>query len=106
MHALIWIIKVVKYLNYFHILQGGRGLHSTLNTHSKKFIGILNGIDTDTWNPATDSHIEMQYNSSDLLGKEANKLSLRKNLGLLSSDSMQPLVFLLKFNGDLGFLSF
>ncbi|XP_021722897.1 probable starch synthase 4, chloroplastic/amyloplastic isoform X2 [Chenopodium quinoa] len=72
--------------------EGGRGLHSTLNSHSKKFIGILNGIDTDTWNPATDSRIEVQYNSSDLQGKAANKQALRRRLGLLLSDSTRPLV--------------
>lgn len=71
--------------------EGGRGLHKTLDTHSKKFIGILNGIDTDTWNPATDSHIKVQYNSSDLEGKAANKQALRRHLGLLS-DSVQPLI--------------
>ncbi|KAL2930786.1 putative starch synthase 4 chloroplastic/amyloplastic, partial [Bienertia sinuspersici] len=71
--------------------EGGRGLHTTLATHSKKFLGILNGIDTDTWNPATDARIVVQYNSSDLQGKEANKQALRKHLGLLS-DSMRPLI--------------
>ncbi|XP_056684103.1 probable starch synthase 4, chloroplastic/amyloplastic isoform X2 [Spinacia oleracea] len=72
--------------------EGGKGLHTTLNTHSKKFIGILNGIDTDTWNPATDSRIEVQYNSGDLQGKAANKQALRRHLGLLLSDSTRPLV--------------
>ncbi|XP_021763949.1 probable starch synthase 4, chloroplastic/amyloplastic [Chenopodium quinoa] len=72
--------------------EGGRGLHSTLNSHSKKFIGILNGIDTDTWNPSTDSRIEVQYNSSDLQGKAANKQALRRRLGLLLSDSTRPLI--------------
>ncbi|KAK9696933.1 hypothetical protein RND81_08G005600 [Saponaria officinalis] len=72
--------------------EGGKGLHTTLNTHSKKFIGILNGIDTDTWNPATDSFIEVQYNSVDLQGKAENKAALRKHLGLSRSDSTKPLV--------------
>ncbi|XP_057545061.1 probable starch synthase 4, chloroplastic/amyloplastic isoform X1 [Amaranthus tricolor] len=72
--------------------EGGRGLHTTLNTHSKKFIGILNGIDTDTWNPSIDSHIEVQYNANDLQGKAANKQALRTQLGLLHSDSVQPLI--------------
>lgn len=72
--------------------EGGKGLHTTLNTHSKKFIGILNGIDTDSWNPATDSFIEVQYNSSDLQGKEYNKEALRKHLGLSCVDPRQPLV--------------
>ncbi|GLT50623.1 hypothetical protein SLA2020_240970 [Shorea laevis] len=39
--------------------EGGRGLHSTLNFNSKKFFGILNGIDTDAWNPATDTFLEV-----------------------------------------------
>lgn len=84
--------QVLQLLTAFSNLQGGRGLHTTLNTHSKKFIGILNGIDTDTWNPSTDSHIEVQYNANDLQGKAANKQALRTQLGLLHSDSLQPLV--------------
>ncbi|KAL9237107.1 hypothetical protein vseg_011695 [Gypsophila vaccaria] len=72
--------------------EGGKGLHTTLNSHSKKFIGILNGIDTDTWNPATDSFIEVQYNSVDLQGKAENKAALRKHLGLSYSDPTKPLV--------------
>lgn len=72
--------------------QGGKGLQRTLDAHSRKFIGILNGIDTDSWNPATDSFIEVQYAANDLPGKAANKEALRKHLGLSSVDSGQPLV--------------
>lgn len=73
-------------------MQGGHGLHSTLSVHSKKFFGILNGIDTDTWNPATDSFLEVQYNANDLQGKAENKEALRRSLGLSSSDVRRPLV--------------
>ncbi|OMP07257.1 Glycosyl transferase, family 1 [Corchorus olitorius] len=72
--------------------EGGRGLHSTLNFHSKKFMGILNGIDTDAWNPATDSFLKVQYSANDLQGKAENKASMRRHLGLSSSDDQQPLV--------------
>ncbi|KAK7260441.1 hypothetical protein RIF29_26485 [Crotalaria pallida] len=72
--------------------EGGQGLHSTLSTHSKKFIGILNGIDTDAWNPATDPFLEVQYNANDLQGKAQNKEALRRNLGLSSADVRRPLV--------------
>ncbi|KAJ8761286.1 hypothetical protein K2173_001342 [Erythroxylum novogranatense] len=72
--------------------EGGKGLHSTLNFHSKKFIGILNGIDTDAWNPATDSFLKVQYSSNDLQGKEENKMVTRRNLRLSTSDVRQPLV--------------
>ncbi|KAK4259296.1 hypothetical protein QN277_005641 [Acacia crassicarpa] len=72
--------------------EGGRGLHSTLNFHSKKFIGILNGIDTDAWNPATDTFLEIQYNANDLQGKAENKEVIRRKLGLSSRDAQRPLV--------------
>lgn len=73
-------------------LQGGKGLHSTLKLHSKKFVGILNGIDTDAWNPATDSFLKVQYNANDLEGKAENKAALRKHLALSFADAKRPLV--------------
>jgi len=75
-------------------MQGGHGLHSTLSAHSKKFIGILNGIDTDAWNPATDAFLPVQYNATDLQGKAENKQALRRNLGLSSTDVRRPLVII------------
>ncbi|EEF37825.1 hypothetical protein RCOM_1214090 [Ricinus communis] len=71
--------------------QGGRGLHSTLNFHAKKFIGILNGIDTDSWNPVTDTCLKVQYGANDLQGKAENKLPTRRLLGLSTADARQPL---------------
>uniref|UniRef100_A0A2P2LQR0 starch synthase n=1 Tax=Rhizophora mucronata TaxID=61149 RepID=A0A2P2LQR0_RHIMU len=72
--------------------EGGRGLHSTLNLYSKKFMGILNGIDTDAWNPATDIFLKVQYTANDIQGKAENKMATRKDLGLSTSDVRQPLV--------------
>ncbi|KAM4112186.1 hypothetical protein ACJW30_05G121800 [Castanea mollissima] len=72
--------------------EGGKGLHSTLNFHSKKFIGILNGIDTDAWNPATDTFLEVQYTANDLQGKAENKEAMRRHLGLSSADVRKPLL--------------
>uniref|UniRef100_A0A0E0A200 Starch synthase, chloroplastic/amyloplastic n=1 Tax=Oryza glumipatula TaxID=40148 RepID=A0A0E0A200_9ORYZ len=72
--------------------EGGRGLQDSLKLHSRKFVGILNGIDTDTWNPSTDRHLKVQYNANDLQGKAANKAALRKQLNLSSTNASQPLV--------------
>ncbi|KAL6851640.1 hypothetical protein ACP4OV_020204 [Aristida adscensionis] len=72
--------------------EGGRGLQDTLKVHSKKFVGILNGIDTDTWNPSRDRFLKVQYSANDLHGKSANKAALRKQLQLSSKYSSQPLV--------------
>ncbi|CAA0823706.1 Probable starch synthase 4-chloroplastic/amyloplastic [Striga hermonthica] len=72
--------------------EGGRGLHKTLDSHSKKFVGVLNGIDTDAWNPATDPFLEAQYSVNDIEGKAENKEALRRYLGLSSANIRQPLV--------------
>ncbi|PPR85010.1 hypothetical protein GOBAR_AA35698 [Gossypium barbadense] len=72
--------------------EGGKGLHSTLNFHSKKFMGILNGIDTDAWDPATDIFLKVQYTANDLQGKAENKAAMRRHLRLSSADDSQPLV--------------
>ncbi|XP_020577383.1 probable starch synthase 4, chloroplastic/amyloplastic isoform X2 [Phalaenopsis equestris] len=72
--------------------EGGRGLHETLRVHSKKFVGVLNGIDTDSWNPSTDIILPVQYSSDDLQGKTENKSALRMQLELSSADAFQPMV--------------
>ncbi|OAY75564.1 putative starch synthase 4, chloroplastic/amyloplastic [Ananas comosus] len=72
--------------------EGGRGLNDTLKFHARKFVGILNGIDTDTWNPSSDSFVRVQYNADDLQGKAANKDAVRKHMNLSTKDASQPLV--------------
>nr|WQA41339.1 SS6 [Ambrosia trifida] len=72
--------------------EGGKGLHATINSHAKKFIGILNGIDYDAWNPASDTFLKAQYSASDIEGKTENKEALRRHLGLSSADVRRPLV--------------
>ncbi|KAL6546414.1 putative starch synthase 4, chloroplastic/amyloplastic [Orobanche minor] len=81
-----------SYAQEVRTAQGGRGLNTTLDSHSKKFVGILNGIDTDVWNPATDRLLRVQYNSNNLEGKAENKEALRRHLGLSSANTRQPLV--------------
>lgn len=81
-------------------MQGGKGLHATLGTHSRKFFGVLNGIDEETWDPATDSLIDYQYSADDVDGKFVNKQKLRERLGLSSQgeDESRPLVYHLDCN--------
>ena len=90
----LFLSFVLCYNSCILSLQGGHGLHSTLNFHSKKFIGILNGIDADAWNPATDAYLKVQYNANDLQGKAENKEDIRRNLGLSSADVRRPLVII------------
>ena len=44
--------------------------------------GILNGIDVDLWNPATDRWIERRYDAQTLEDKAANKAALQSRAGL------------------------
>lgn len=62
--------------------------------HSKKFFGILNGIDEEVWDPVTDTLIDHQYSADDVEGKYVNKQKLRERLGLGSQgdDARRPLV--------------
>ncbi|XP_027345236.1 probable starch synthase 4, chloroplastic/amyloplastic isoform X2 [Abrus precatorius] len=84
--------NIVTTVSPTYAQEGGQGLHSTLSAHSKKFIGVLNGIDTDAWNPAMDTFLPVQYNANDLQGKAENKEALRRSLGLSSADVRRPLV--------------
>lgn len=74
--------------------EEGKGLHLTLMAQSHKFFGILNGIDTESWNPAADLLINHQYSADDIKGKAANKAALRSTLRLSGTpiDSEMPIV--------------
>lgn len=58
------------------------GLDTILRLRSFKLSGILNGIDTDSYNPETDPDIYAHYTAEDPSGKAENKRALQERLGL------------------------
>jgi starch synthase len=60
----------------------GFGLDGILRSRSTDLLGILNGIDTQTWNPASDPLIAERYDASRLEGKATNKAVLQRVFGL------------------------
>jgi starch synthase len=60
----------------------GFGLEGVLRTRTNDLIGILNGIDTGIWNPATDPLIPHNYGPSDFGPKRENKLRLLQAMEL------------------------
>jgi starch synthase len=68
----------------------GMGLQGVLQAHDGKFGGVLNGIDYSTWNPEIDSHIATNYGVDSLPKKAANKVALRRRVGL--TDVFKPLI--------------
>ena len=58
------------------------GLDSILNARAWKIRGILNGIDTVSYDPSTDVNLYEHYSADDIVGKSVNKLKLQERLGL------------------------
>ena len=61
---------------------GGMGLAGLLRHRAEDLHGILNGIDAETWNPATDHYLYQSYSAGDLEAKAVNKAKLQAQLGL------------------------
>ena len=61
----------------------GIGMDGVLRARQADLSGIVNGIDLEVWNPATDPNIK-PYKSA--AGKAANKKALQKTFGLGASD--------------------
>jgi starch synthase len=62
--------------------QYGKGLHGVLQAHRAKLSGILNGIDTATWDPETDLHLPYNFSRRSISGKAKCKRALQIELGL------------------------
>ena len=60
----------------------GFGLEKTLLKRKKDIVGILNGIDTDEWDPNTDGLIPFNYGEKNLLGKSKCRAALLRMTGL------------------------
>lgn len=66
------------------------GLDRILVTKQHKLLGILNGIDTDAFNPETDKAIAENYSVNDISGKISCKKALIEKLGL--DDGDEPII--------------
>lgn len=67
------------------------GLDPILNQNAYKLRGILNGIDYDFYNPATDPCITKKFSVDSVEDKHKNKLKLQKNLALPEREDV-PLI--------------
>jgi len=80
--------------NYAREIQGeelGFGLQGLLSARHSDVTGILNGIDTDEWNPETDKYLEAHFGPARLAGKAKNKAALQSRMGL-AVDAEIPLL--------------
>lgn len=70
---------------------GGFGMHDTFRALGDRFVGILNGIESDLWNPATDPVLPNRFRADHLGGKAACKERLQEMCGF-PVDPTIPLV--------------
>lgn len=64
----------------------GFGLDGLIRERRDRLVGVVNGIDTDVWNPATDPHLPVRYSAMDLQGKQACKSALQREMKLPVTD--------------------
>jgi starch synthase len=61
---------------------GGFGLHDVFTWLGERLVGVLNGINQRTWDPAADDQITAQYSAENLEGKRRCKAALQRSFGL------------------------
>ncbi|MCL2244003.1 MAG: glycogen synthase [Treponema sp.] len=71
-----------NYAEETKIQEHGFRLDGVLRYRSADYSGILNGIDSDVWNPASDKNIPETYSAKNMAGKAKAKEALQKEFGL------------------------
>lgn len=87
---------------YLHeLFESFRGLEGLVRQEHAKAYGIINGIDVEVWNPATDSFLDFNFSEENVvIGKQKNKIALCKEYNL---DPDLPLFgFIGRFAGEKG----
>ncbi len=90
-------VNTVSETYHNEILQDtnySNGLNDLLMDEQKKFVGILNGVDTYAWNPKTDQHLNQKLEEDITEYKDANKEFILQQFGL-PIDLKTPLIGLI-----------
>ncbi len=82
----------------------GEGLDGLLNARSGDLRGIVNGIDTDIFNPATDKFLKYKYDAITFRKeKPKNKKALQKELGLEQNEKIMMIGIVSRLTDQKGF---
>jgi starch synthase len=79
-----------RYAEQIQTPEFGEGLDELLRSHAHKLYGIVNGIDVEIFDPATDPAIPHHYSADDPSPKALDKTALRTELGL--AEGTRPLI--------------
>lgn len=81
----------------------GFGLDPILRARGDRYVGILNGLDTAVWDPATDADLAAPYSARDLAGKAACRADLLGRLGFDPADDGPVLGMIGRLDPQKGF---
>jgi starch synthase len=93
-----------KYAEEIQTPEYGNGLESAIRQRKGDLFGILNGVDYDEWNPATDRFIAAHYSLEKLAGKKECRRDLLHAFGLTGvSDDTAVIGVVSRFATQKGF---
>ena len=78
------------------------GLHDVLRHHNYKLSGVVNGIDVDVFDPASDPLIHANFTAKDMAGKLENKRYLQEKLGIDCRDDVPMIIMVTRLVGHKG----
>jgi len=76
-----------RYAQEIQTPEYGEGMDAMLRRNAHKLHGIVNGIDTELFDPATDPAVPHHYSAAEPTAKRLNKEALRAVLGLAESEA-------------------
>lgn len=91
------------YAQEIQTAEYGCGLDGLLRSRAKDVFGVINGLDYDIWNPATDKNIPKRYSPATLSLKAENKLELQRQNGLPQKNSLPVIGMITRLADQKGF---
>lgn len=82
--------------------EGGAGLDGLLRHRAYDLHGILNGLDYDEWDAASDKNLVAPFSVEDLTGRQKNRRALQARLGLPQRDNIPLLAMVSRLTSQKG----
>ena len=92
-----------SYAHEIMTAEFGCHLDQVLRMESGKLVGIVNGIDTDVYNPKTDKLLAYHFDKTDLSGKIESKRALQEKVGLPIRDDVPVVGIVSRLTRQKGF---
>ena len=93
-----------KYAEEIQTPEFGYGLEGVLKARADRLQGIVNGVDYEAWDPATDKLLAANYTADNLKGKETCKKALLEKMGVQEPTLGRPIIGIVsRFAAQKGF---